>query len=205
MIQRIVARAAALLLLAGMLAACSAQKDNLVVVLPAADGHIGGVVVQDRHDKTTTVLDKPYAAAGGGAGAADVKAVQVAQGEIDGIFHAALDARPQPPQSFTLYFLSDSDNLTAPSKTAFEEVFGEIKRRRAAEIVVTGHTDSFSSSSYNDSLSLQRAEAVRKMLIARGLPADSVSAVGRGKRELLIPTPDETREPRNRRVVITVR
>ena len=199
------ARWVALLLLAGSLAACAEKQDNLVVVLPAADGHIGGVVVQDKADKSTTVLDKPYAAAGGGAGAAQIKSVQIAPGEVDGIFQAALAARPVPPQSFTLYFLSDSDNLTPPSKTEFEQVFAEIKRRRVAEIVVTGHTDSYSSGTYNDTLSLQRAEAVRKMLIARGLPADAVTAVGRGKRELLIPTPDETREARNRRVVITVR
>ena len=39
----------------------------------------------------------------------------------------------------------------------------------------------------------------------RGFPAARILAIGRGKRELAVPTPDETVEPRNRRVTIEVR
>jgi OOP family OmpA-OmpF porin len=43
------------------------------------------------------------------------------------------------------------------------------------------------------------------MLVAQGIAASSIVAVGRGKRELLVPTPDGVAEPRNRRVEIVVR
>jgi outer membrane protein OmpA-like peptidoglycan-associated protein len=46
---------------------------------------------------------------------------------------------------------------------------------------------------------------VRAMLIAQGVAPASIATVGRGKRELLIPTPDGVAEPRNRRVEIVVR
>jgi outer membrane protein OmpA-like peptidoglycan-associated protein len=42
-------------------------------------------------------------------------------------------------------------------------------------------------------------------LIARGIASESIVAIGRGKRELLVPTADGVAEPRNRRVEILVR
>ena len=70
---------------------------------------------------------------------------------------------------------------------------------------MTGHTDRVGSEADNDRLSLQRAEAVRAMLIQRGINSSFLRAVGRGEREPLIPTPDEQAEPRNRRVEVIVR
>ena len=78
-------------------------------------------------------------------------------------------------------------------------------RRPAAEVVVTGHTDRAAEAGYNDSLSLKRAKAVRKLLVARGLPEESVIAAGRGEREPLVASADGAREAKNRRVEITVR
>jgi outer membrane protein OmpA-like peptidoglycan-associated protein len=198
------ARRQALLALpaAAALAACAA-KSNLVVVLPEADGHVGAVVVHDA--KGDRVLDQAYAAAGSGSGAGALKPVEVAPQEVTEIFAPALAAQPIPPKSFTLYFISDSDRLTEASQAAFEEVFAEVARRKAAEVVVTGHTDRAAEPGYNDTLSLQRAKAVRKLFIARGLPPDSVIAAGRGERDLLMQTADGVREAKNRRVEITVR
>jgi outer membrane protein OmpA-like peptidoglycan-associated protein len=71
--------------------------------------------------------------------------------------------------------------------------------------VVIGHTDSVGTLAYNDRLSLARAERVREMLVAMGIPAARIQAAGRGKRELLVPTDDNVAEARNRRVEINVR
>jgi len=71
--------------------------------------------------------------------------------------------------------------------------------------MVVGHTDTVGSESANDALSRQRAEVVRKGLIARGIAPEDVVAIGRGKRNLLVPTADGVAEPRNRRVEILVR
>jgi len=46
---------------------------------------------------------------------------------------------------------------------------------------------------------------VRQMFADRGFPASRIQAIGRGERNLLVPTPDEVAEPRNRRVTIEVR
>jgi len=195
-------RSMLLALPAAMLAACAA-KSNLVVVLPEADGHVGAVVIHDA--KGDRVLDHAYAAAGSGSGAGALKPVEVAPEEVTAIFAPALAAQPIVPRHFMLYFISDSTELTDESRADFEAVFAEVAKRSAAEVVVTGHTDRAAEASYNDALSLQRAKAVRKLFVARGLPKDSVIATGRGEREPLVPTEDGEREPKNRRVEITVR
>jgi outer membrane protein OmpA-like peptidoglycan-associated protein len=194
---------AALALAALLLAGCGGVKDNLIVVLPEADGHVGAVTVTDARGQT--VLDRPYAAATAGRGEHRTERVEVAAQQVGEIFGPALAARPKPPVAFRLFFISDSDQLTPESRAAFEGVFREIASRAAADVVVTGHTDTFAPNAYNDALSLERAEAVRALLIARGLKPESITVAARGKRELLVQTPDNTHEPRNRRVEITVR
>jgi outer membrane protein OmpA-like peptidoglycan-associated protein len=73
------------------------------------------------------------------------------------------------------------------------------------DVLVVGHTDKVGSDAANDLLSRQRAEVVRKALIARGIAPENVVAVGRGKREPVVPTADGVAEARNRRVEILVR
>jgi outer membrane protein OmpA-like peptidoglycan-associated protein len=70
---------------------------------------------------------------------------------------------------------------------------------------VIGFTDTMGDLTYNQSLSLARAAAIRDALVRDGLNRDAVSISGRGKHDLLVPTADQTPEPRNRRVEITVR
>jgi outer membrane protein OmpA-like peptidoglycan-associated protein len=58
---------------------------------------------------------------------------------------------------------------------------------------------------YNDTLSLRRAERVRKDFVDRGVPDSAISVAGRGEREPIVATADEVTEPRNRRVEINIR
>ena len=78
-------------------------------------------------------------------------------------------------------------------------------KRKAAEVVVAGYTDTVGDAKVNDRLSLERAQAVSKLLIARGLAPASVTAVGRGERDPQVPTKEQVAEEKNRRVEITVR
>ena len=70
---------------------------------------------------------------------------------------------------------------------------------------IIGHTDRVGSVESNDTLSLQRAQAVRQLVIDRGFDPNRVEAVGRGEREPVVQTADEVEEPKNRRAEIVVR
>lgn len=182
----------------GLLSGCS--KD-LVVVVPASDGHVGGVVVETARNKF--VLDQPYAEAS--PGLFGLKQGTSTPKDVGTTFSKALAAQPIPPKNYTLYFMFDSKVLVPESRGDFEEVFKEIARRKVAEIVITGHTDTMGTDDHNDTLSLQRANSIEDLFTARGLTGDSIVTAGRGKREPLVNTGDQVPEPRNRRVVITVR
>jgi outer membrane protein OmpA-like peptidoglycan-associated protein len=125
--------------------------------------------------------------------------------EINRTFGDALAAQPPRSVSFILYFDSNSTAVAAGSRPDLAALFAEVAQRPAVEVQVTGHTDRIGTASDNDRLSLVRAEAVRAMLMQRGIKASFVRAVGRGEREPLVPTADEQPEPRNRRVEVIVR
>ena len=71
--------------------------------------------------------------------------------------------------------------------------------------MVIGHTDRVGTTQFNDGLSLQRAERVRRALVELGIASERIRTAGRGERELLVSTADDVPEPRNRRVEINVR
>lgn len=127
------------------------------------------------------------------------------QTQLEALFGEALIAMPAAPYYARLYFILDKDELTADSKAEAEQIYQQIVGRQNVEIIIVGHTDTAASATYNDALSLRRAEKVRQNLIDAGVAADIIKATGMGERNLLIQTPDNTTQPENRRVEINVR
>ena len=80
-----------------------------------------------------------------------------------------------------------------------------VGQRAAADVTVIGHTDTTGTAAANSALGLKRATAVRALLVAAGLDQAVVETASHGEADLLVPTPDDTAEPRNRRVEITVK
>ena len=183
-----------------LLAGCARQA--LFVVLPNAEGGgVGAITIDDGN--TVTTLDQPYAAAKSRTGSS--APVEESREAIGVIFRRAFAAQPILPHHFRLYFILGSDELTPNSKVAYRAVFDDIKQRPVYEIEVVGFTDTLGDLAYNQALSLARAAATRDVLVRDGLDRRAISIAGRGKRDLLVPTADQTPEPRNRRVEITVR
>lgn len=191
---RILVAALALPLLAG----CASTKE-WYVVMPEPDGRVGTVVVT--REGRETVLHGDYSAtATGSDGASRAEPTVVQQ-----VFAAALAATPVRPARYTLFFRGDSDRMTPKSQAELPAIAREIIDRPAPEVTLVGHADTTESPAYNDALSTRRAERVRRELEQLGVDAASITVLGRGERQLLIPTPDERHEPRNRRVEVEVR
>lgn len=171
-----------------------------VTLLPAEPGaNVGSVVV----------LDPRTGAERGALTAANTRtalASRVSVRPADPARFASLtSALPPPAAHFTLYFFEGTTRLVPGSEPELQRMFAEIAKRSGVEVQITGHTDTVGSDADNDRLSLNRAREIRDALVARGLNPAITRAVGRGERELLIPTPDNTPEERNRRVEVIVR
>ncbi|MGV3581956.1 MAG: OmpA family protein [Methylophilus sp.] len=184
-----------------ILAGCATGRDR-VVLLPNQDGTPSAVVVKT--SKGEEILDKPYDAVSVSDNGV-IKSSVEKEAEVKTNYGNVLEAQPQRPVSYMLYFISGTDELTPESKIKLEKVKSELIARSAPEITAIGHTDTVGRAIDNDALSLERATTMRRVLVEFGISNEHFTVAGRGERELLIPTADSVDEERNRRVELNVR
>ncbi|MCK9606612.1 MAG: OmpA family protein [Methylomonas sp.] len=189
---------AILLLLALGLSGCS---QSYVVLLAEDDGSLGKVEVTTPQGTTLLENNRDAVNLEGEAG----KTFLVSEQQIKEDFGAAIAASPEKPRSFYLYFEGGTATLTAESMADIPEIIAEIKRRPAADISIIGHTDTIGDEQTNASLSLERAKSVAAIFTEVMPDAGKVTVDSHGEKNLLIATPDNTDEPKNRRVEVTVR
>ena len=67
-----------------------------------------------------------------------------------------------------------------------------------------GHTDNYGEDSYNDQLSLRRADAVADLLASVGIPRANIETRGMGKRDPVADNRTSSGRAENRRVAIVV-
>jgi len=107
---------------------------------------------------------------------------------------------------FIVYFEWDESDLTDQAAQTIGSASQQASRCSITRVNVVGHADRSGAPAYNVALSERRARAVREELVRRGVPASSISVEARGESDPAVDTPDNVREPLNRRseVVIVV-
>lgn len=105
---------------------------------------------------------------------------------------------------FVVYFGFDRSDLTAAARQTIGDVLATLKSLSNPLISVVGHTDRVGSVSYNQGLSERRANSVTQALTSGNVSMESITKSGRSELETAIPTADGVREPKNRRVEITI-
>ena len=129
----------------------------------------------------------------------------MSEADVQRLFGDALAALPPAPRHFTLHFRFESNALTEESTALVPEILSTVKGLSVPEVVVVGHTDTMGDPRANLALGLKRAISVRDILVEAGLAPSTIEVTSHGEADLLVKTPDNTPEPRNRRVEITVR
>ena len=190
-------------LLAPLVLAVSACAPATRVVLLPQDGvPTAAGEVQSRQGQVT--LAQPYAVAEV-APSGSVATAQTDAQQVEKRYGQLLSVQPAAEQRFTLLFMPGGAQLTPESSAELADVLARATERPGGEVIIIGHTDRVGSVESNDTLSLQRAQAVRQLVIDRGFDPNRVEAVGRGEREPVVQTADEVEEPKNRRAEIVVR
>lgn len=198
------ALAAALLALVG----CAAPPTTGVVLLPQDDGTPSAVRVVSAGE--TRKLSQPYERATAVQGS-PILTDKTTAADVQAAYPDVFALRPAKPQRFVIYFEAGASELSPEAQKTLREALVLAQSRPGADIVITGHSDTVGEAIENDALSLRRAQQVRDLLMQSDLykqsplPAERIEAVGRGERELAIPTADNVAEPQNRRVEILVR
>jgi outer membrane protein OmpA-like peptidoglycan-associated protein len=124
-------------------------------------------------------------------------------------------APPQPPppatvsrpaqQAFLIFFDFNRSNLRPDAMATIQQAAQVVLAGGTVRMTLTtGHTDTVGSVQYNIGLSQRRADVVRNALVQLGVPASTITTRALGKSQLLVPTPDQTREAQNRRAEIVV-
>lgn len=103
---------------------------------------------------------------------------------------------------YLVFFNWDSHVLDDTSMNVLGAVAEQIAQTPPETVNVVGHTDTSGTKAYNQKLALKRANAVKKALTDKGVDGALMNVDAKGETELLVATPDDVREPANRRVNI---
>lgn len=103
-------------------------------------------------------------------------------------------------------FATGSSAISPSFQSALDSVAASLVKYPNSVIDVYGYTDTTGSSSFNQTLSEQRAQAVASYLIQRGVSSARIRWQGYGEQyeHLRVKTADNVNEPLNRRVEIKV-
>lgn len=102
-------------------------------------------------------------------------------------------------------FAVDSALISADFYHSLNKVAGVLGDYAQTIVHVTGHTDSTGPEAYNQRLSEQRADNVRRYLVSQGILNGRIVAVGRGERSPVASNETESGRSQNRRVEILLR
>lgn len=181
----------------------SGGTGTTVILLPDEDGKVGAVSVKTQAGEQT--LDQAYHYVTAKTESTPPSVMQnIGAAKVNAEFKDLLKAQPAKPLSFTLYFATGTTDLTADSQATIPQVLEAIKGRGPTEISIIGHTDTTGTEEINARVSLERATAVEKILKDSIPGLENVELQFFGEKELLVPTPPNTPEPRNRRVEIMI-
>lgn len=134
--------------------------------------------------------------------------LSVPQGSMNyNLAHYLGDAAQGTPRTFTfdhLNFETGTTQLTADSTQTVQNLTSIMKAYPNARFQISGYTDNTGSAQANQTLSQQRAEAVRSMLINNGVSGDRISAAGFGEQNPIASNDTDEGRARNRRTELTV-
>jgi outer membrane protein OmpA-like peptidoglycan-associated protein len=114
-------------------------------------------------------------------------------------------ATTAPSVSLTVQFATGSADLTPQAIQTLNDLGKAMSDQSLApyRFRVEGHTDTVGTREMNKSLSERRADAVANYLATNfRIDRSRLQPIGMGEDNLLVPTPDQTNEPRNRRVQV---
>jgi outer membrane protein OmpA-like peptidoglycan-associated protein len=206
----------ALMVLASGLAGCAAPQTRTEKggAYGAAGGAVAGAVLGQviGRDTKGTLIGAAIGAAVGGLGGAGIGRMMDNQ-ERDMRAALAQSESAAVTREGNLLAVTFKGDVTFDSGSAvvrpglyseIDRVAGVMRQYPDTLIRVEGHTDSRGADDYNMELSQRRANAVKNLLVERGIAANRIEVVGFGKTMPVAGNETEAGRQKNRRVEIKI-
>jgi OmpA-OmpF porin, OOP family len=134
--------------------------------------------------------------------------ISVPEGSLNYNLASYLGSQSQDvPRTFVfdhLNFQTASTELTPDSVQSVSDLTAILKAYPNAHVTLTGHTDNTGDVDANQRLSVDRANAVKAMLVSGGVPSDRISTAGYGQSRPIAANDTDEGRTRNRRIELTV-
>jgi len=113
----------------------------------------------------------------------------------------------QPPAAglADVYFDFDRSEITPAARTALEQNAKVLMARGNTQVRIEGNCDERGTNEYNLALGERRAEAVKRVLVALGVPASSLSTISYGEEQPVCRDHQESCWGKNRRAHLALR
>jgi peptidoglycan-associated lipoprotein len=103
-----------------------------------------------------------------------------------------------------VFFAYDQSDISSEAQQILHRQSDWLRRYPNVSVTIEGHCDERGTREYNLALGERRAQAVKNVLVALGIPAARVSTISYGKERPEIPHSDDQSYAQNRRGVTTV-
>ncbi len=199
-----------------LLAGCAALETNTGkgAAIGTAGGAAAGAVVGQAvgHDTKSTLIGAAIGAAVGGLGGAGVGRMMDNQERDMRKALASSEAAAVSREGNLLAVTFKGDVTFDTNSTVvrpgliseIDRVAGVLNQYPTTLVRVEGHTDSIGSDAYNMDLSKRRANAVKNLLVQRGIADSRIDTVGYGKTMPVATNDTEAGRQKNRRVEIKI-
>jgi peptidoglycan-associated lipoprotein len=103
-----------------------------------------------------------------------------------------------------VFFAFDRSDITPESQQILAGQADWLRRYPNVTVTIEGHADERGTREYNLALGERRAQAVKNVLVAMGIPASRISTISYGKERPAVVGSSEEAYAQNRRAVTTV-
>jgi OmpA-OmpF porin, OOP family len=107
-------------------------------------------------------------------------------------------------RDYTVYFDLNEWHLSAEALTTITDAINTARSEGQSQIDSAGYADTSGPAPYNMTLSKRRADFVKDTMVEMGARPEAIKVEYYGETHLAVPTADGVKEPKNRRVVVTL-
>ncbi|WP_413438759.1 OmpA family protein [Sulfuriferula sp. GW1] len=194
-------RSVVALVITFFVAGCTAG--TTFILMPDETGMVGAITIKTSSD--FRVINQAYNPVRITEGSTKITSTHaLTEAQVKEEFAHLINAQPSPPASFVIHFATESSALSEKSRLALPRIIASIKARAPAEVTIIGHTDTTGTDNLNNRLAYKRAKAVEDAIKDSLPPGLTLSIEAYGSKTLLIPTPTNVDEQRNRAVEILI-